>query len=107
MQFKALPLPGETAAESHFFYVPANMVRPLQVKPREIRNKTRPASINSIDDVTTSTPFVSLSKPKLELCCLTPRTHTHTLYNRYIQLTVHSIAVAVVHIQFRQRFHTE
>lgn len=52
-QFKALPLPGETATEAHCFYVPANMVR-----PRDYR-KNRPDSVNSIDDIA-SQPFVSL-----------------------------------------------
>lgn len=51
-------LPGETAAEPQCFYVPANMVR-----PRDFR-RTRPASVNKNDDVTTP-PVVSL-KPKVQ-----------------------------------------
>lgn len=48
-----MPLPGEQAAEPQCFYVPANMVRPRDF------SRSRPASVDTMNDEITSMPVVS------------------------------------------------
>lgn len=55
-----MPLPGETTTESHFFYVPADMVR-----PREF-HRSRPVSVDS-DELTTH--VVSLQRSFVDISC--------------------------------------
>lgn len=57
MQFKALPLPGEPAAEPHFFYVSADMVRPMEIcrSPTSYDDRRQSGSSSNANSTTTST----------------------------------------------------
>lgn len=61
-----MPLPGEKAAEPQCFYVPANMVRPTEFC------RSRPASVDTMNDEITSLPVVSFLCAKNPVILLLP-----------------------------------
>lgn len=84
-----MPLPGEQPAESHFFYVPANMVRPNEFR------KARPDSVNSVDEVPSSSivSWANLLSDRYPYppLCLTP---SHSLSKNW------TIFFVVVYLEF-------
>lgn len=47
-KFKALPAPGETAAEAHFFYVSANMIQSSNSRSRPEPTVSKSSTVSFI-----------------------------------------------------------